>query len=176
MGDFVPFALGSSFRGTADSPTAIGAANGPWRIGIFLPEILIFILFGSSKHIRAVFISPLLGGWRAKGDRGGEEKRKRACFGFSRKKSRICRKLYAFPLQNHLKTYEVSFLALPRSDRLLNLVLSIKSTKGNLLPAPVLAALHSRVREHAAIPSWSRCADLHAKRVAARCHATSSHQ
>ena len=48
-----------------------------------LPEILMFILptpsSGSPKHTRAVSIPFLLGSWRARGGRGGEEKRKRLC-------------------------------------------------------------------------------------------------
>jgi len=49
VGDFEPFRAGEFAQGyyrpeKPKPPTATGAANGPWHIGIFLPEILIYIL------------------------------------------------------------------------------------------------------------------------------------
>ena len=51
-----PFALESSLRGTTGPPTATGVANGPWRIGIFLPKFLClsFQLRKSQTHTSGV--------------------------------------------------------------------------------------------------------------------------
>ena len=44
MGDFEPFCAGEFTSEYYNPPTATGAANGSWRIGIFLSKILILIL------------------------------------------------------------------------------------------------------------------------------------